>query len=61
MDSHANFIYLPPAELAWTDVFDGNRLRVRHYSDGAARITIGSRRSTKAVLDALHQIPNGAA
>jgi histidinol-phosphate aminotransferase len=52
-DSHANFIYLPPVGRPWAEVFGNAGVRVRHYADGAARITIGARPSTRAVLHAL--------
>jgi len=51
--SHANFVYLPPGGRPWRDVFDDDGLKARHYPDGAARITVGSRASTKAVLAAM--------
>lgn len=50
-DGHANFVYLPGCGRAWPEVFDG--LRVRHYADGGVRITVGDRRSTRAVLAAV--------
>jgi histidinol-phosphate aminotransferase len=34
-------------------VFDGTGPRVRHYADGGVRITVGNRRSTRAVLSAV--------
>lgn len=52
-DAHANFIYLPAAGRSWRQVFDGTGLKVRHYSDGSVRITIGTRRSTRAILAAV--------
>src|ERR1700733_5552196 len=52
-DSHANFVYLPPKGRPWREVFDNTGLKARHYPDGAARITVGSRASTKAVLAAM--------
>ena len=56
-DAHANFLYLTP-ETAWRggpwhDVLADGGLRVRHYPDGGARITVGNRASTLAVLSAL--------
>ncbi|MGV9801668.1 pyridoxal phosphate-dependent aminotransferase [Mycobacterium sp. NPDC003449] len=51
-DAHANFVYLPAVDTPWRAVFDGTGLQVRHYSDGGVRITVGSRRSTRAVLRA---------
>ena len=51
INSHANFVYLPGARWSWPDVFDSAGLRVRHYGDGGARITIGGRASTTAVLE----------
>jgi histidinol-phosphate aminotransferase len=53
-DGHANFLYLPPAGRPWRQVFDGSGPRVRLYADGAARITVGDRASTRAVLAALN-------
>jgi histidinol-phosphate aminotransferase len=52
-DAHANFVYLPAAGRPWREVFDDAGLRVRHYADGGARITIGSHSSTRAVLAAV--------
>jgi histidinol-phosphate aminotransferase len=52
-DAHANFVYLPPRGRPWREVFDDTGLNARHYPDGAARITVGSRASTKAVLAAM--------
>ncbi|AFM15791.1 PLP-dependent enzyme, histidinol-phosphate/aromatic aminotransferase or cobyric acid decarboxylase [Mycolicibacterium chubuense NBB4] len=49
-DAHANFVYLPGADVPWPEVFDGTGPQVRHYSDGGVRITVGSRTSTRAVL-----------
>ncbi|MGV0626951.1 pyridoxal phosphate-dependent aminotransferase [Mycolicibacter minnesotensis] len=54
-DSHANFLYLPAARRPWTQVFDGTGLRVRHYPDGAVRVTVGSRSSTRLVLSAVER------
>ena len=52
-DGHANFVYLPPAGRHWQQVFGQAGLKVRHYPDGGARITVGSRASTQAVLAAV--------
>lgn len=52
-DSHANFVYLPPAGPLWHEVFDDAGLRARHYADGAVRVTVGSNLSTRAVLCAI--------
>jgi histidinol-phosphate aminotransferase len=52
-DAHANFIYLPSRGRPWCDVFADPRLRIRHYADGGARITVGSRESSLEVLSAL--------
>ena len=49
-DGHANFVYLPRAGGRGDEVFDDTGLKVRHYADGGARITVGSRASTQAVL-----------
>ena len=52
-DGHANFVYLPAAGKPWHEVFDSTGLRVRHYDDGAVRITVGDRSSTRVVLAAV--------
>jgi histidinol-phosphate aminotransferase len=52
-DAHANFVYLPSCGRPWREVFDGTGLQVRNYADGGARITVGSRQSTRAVLSAV--------
>jgi histidinol-phosphate aminotransferase len=52
-DAHANFIYLPSRGRPWCDVFADPRLHIRHYADGGARITVGNRDSTLAVLSAV--------
>jgi histidinol-phosphate aminotransferase len=52
-DSHANFVYLPAGGPRWQDVFADTGVQVRTYPDGGARITVGSRLSTRAVLSAL--------
>jgi histidinol-phosphate aminotransferase len=52
-DSHANFVYLPRCDRAWPEVFEGTGLQLRHYADGGVRITVGDRRSTRAVLAAV--------
>jgi histidinol-phosphate aminotransferase len=52
-DGNANFVYLPAAGRPWRDVFADAGLRVRYYADGAARITVGGRASTRAVLAAV--------
>ena len=52
-DSHANFVYLPPGAQPWREVFDGTGMQLRHYADGGVRITVGDRRSTRAVLAAV--------
>ncbi|MGE2727760.1 pyridoxal phosphate-dependent aminotransferase [Mycolicibacterium pulveris] len=54
-DSHANFVYLPHRDRYWPQVFDDSGLRVRHYADGGVRITVGDRRSTRAVLAAVRE------
>lgn len=56
-DSHANFVYLPPRERPWSEVFADGALRVRYFADGAARITVGGRESTLAVLSAVRKLP----
>jgi histidinol-phosphate aminotransferase len=55
-DAQANFLYLPCCggrERPWSQVFAERGLHIRCYPDGAARITVGSRESTLAVLDAV--------
>lgn len=52
-NAHANFVYLPAAGKPWRQVFDGTGLKVRHYSDGSVRITIGTRQSSRAILAAV--------
>jgi histidinol-phosphate aminotransferase len=52
-DAHANFVYLPAAGRPWREVFDPAGLAVRHYADGAVRVTVGSRASTRAILGAI--------
>lgn len=62
-DAHANFMYLPPQNEGWGgpwhEVFSDSGLRVRHYADGGARITVGNRASTSAVLSALGKATHG--
>ena len=55
-DAHANFVYLPARGRPWREVFDGTGLKVRDYADGSVRITVGSRRSTRAVLSAVASV-----
>ena len=52
-DGHANFVYLPAVRRPWQEVFGDTGLNARYYPDGAARITVGSRASTQAVLAAV--------
>jgi histidinol-phosphate aminotransferase len=52
-DSHANFLYLPAAGRRWRQEFDVAGVRARHFADGAARVTMGGRASTRAILGAL--------
>jgi histidinol-phosphate aminotransferase len=59
-DSQANFLYLPAVDRPWQEALDMPGLRVRHFPDGAARITIGVRTSTRAVLGALRDQAQGA-
>jgi histidinol-phosphate aminotransferase len=56
-DGHANFVYLPEQGRAWRHAFDDAGLHVRHYADGAVRITVGSRLSTQAILAAIGKSP----
>ena len=53
IDSHANFLYLPPGSASADDLFAATGVRVRGYANGGLRITIGTRQSTQAVLTAL--------
>ena len=57
-DAHANFVYLPPQGRLWREVFANTGLRIRHYADGGARITVGGRESTMAVLSAVAKSPS---
>jgi len=52
-DSHANFVYMPPARRSWRDVFADSGVQVRHYPDGGVRITVGELKSTMGVLSAV--------
>ncbi|MGO9035235.1 pyridoxal phosphate-dependent aminotransferase [Mycobacterium sp.] len=52
-DGHANFAYLPAIGRPWREVFADTGLKARYYPDGAARITVGSRASSQAVLTAV--------
>jgi histidinol-phosphate aminotransferase len=52
-DGHANFVYLPAVGQPWPEVFADAGLHARYYADGGARITVGSRASTQAVLAAV--------
>jgi histidinol-phosphate aminotransferase len=52
-DGHANFVYLPAVGRGWREVFGESGLKARYYPDGAARITVGGRASTQAVLAAV--------
>ncbi len=56
-DGHANFVYLPAVGRPWREVFDDTGLKARYYPDGAARIAVGSRASTQAVLAAVATRP----
>lgn len=65
-DAHANFMYLPSPTggkdkqcRPWREVFGDSGPRVRYYADGAARITVGGRASTTAVLSALGKATRG--
>lgn len=54
--AHANFMYLPSRGgqgRPWHEILTDSGLHVRHYADGGARITVGNRASTLAVLSAL--------
>ncbi|MUL64041.1 aminotransferase [Mycobacterium sp. CBMA 234] len=56
-DSHANFVYLPGGARPWA--FGDGGPRVRSYADGGVRITVGDRRSSRAVLAAVRGAVNG--
>jgi histidinol-phosphate aminotransferase len=61
-DTHANFMYLPASGRRcrpWREVFGDSGPRVRCYADGGARITVGGRASTAAVLSTLGKSPLG--
>ena len=60
-DAHANFIYLPSRGQHWHDVFADTGLHIRFYADGGARITVGSRESSLAVLAVLSALAKPAA
>ncbi|HET7074661.1 MAG TPA: aminotransferase class I/II-fold pyridoxal phosphate-dependent enzyme [Mycobacterium sp.] len=62
-DAHANFIYLPSRGgrgRSWHEVFADGGLHVRCYADGGARITVGNRGSTLAVLAAMGKATPGS-
>jgi histidinol-phosphate aminotransferase len=52
-------MYLPPRGGPWHEVFAGSGLQVRHYADGGARITVGNRASTLAVVSAIGKATDG--
>ncbi|KUH95786.1 aminotransferase class I/II-fold pyridoxal phosphate-dependent enzyme [Mycobacterium sp. IS-3022] len=54
-ESNANFVYLPECGRCWKEAFDTIGMRVRHYPDGGVRITVGDRKSTRAVVAAVAQ------
>ncbi|HTM85875.1 MAG TPA: aminotransferase class I/II-fold pyridoxal phosphate-dependent enzyme, partial [Mycobacterium sp.] len=54
-DGHANFVYLPSAGRCWREVFGEAGVKARYYPDGAVRITVGSRASSRAVLAAVQR------
>ncbi|CAN5621694.1 histidinol-phosphate transaminase [soil metagenome] len=56
-NSHGNFVYLPPTIRPWRSTFTQSGLQVRHYPDGATRITVGPRTSTRAILAAVARNP----
>lgn len=56
-EAHANFVYLPLRGRLWDNVFAHTGLQVRCYADGGARITVGGRASTLAVLAAIRNSP----
>lgn len=52
-DGHANFVYLPGAGRPWQQILDTGGVKARYFPGGGARITIGSRESSRAVLAAV--------
>jgi histidinol-phosphate aminotransferase len=54
-DSHANFVYLPPARRPWGEVFAERGVQARIYPDGGARVTVAGPPSTLAVLSAVEK------
>lgn len=54
-ESNANFVYVPECGRDWGQVFDTSGVRVRRYADGGVRITVGDRRSTRAVVAVVAQ------
>lgn len=54
-ESNANFVYVPGRGRSWSEVFEIAGVRVRHYADGGVRITVGDRKSTRAVVAAVAQ------
>ena len=58
-DAHANFVYLPSRGRLWREVLADSGLQVRCYADGGARITVGNRASTQAVLSAVGKATAG--
>jgi histidinol-phosphate aminotransferase len=58
-DAHANFVYLPSRGRPWREVLADSGLQVRYYSDGGARITVGSRASSLAVLSVMETTLRG--
>jgi len=55
-DSQANFVYLPGGPRDWRTAFGDGDPRVRGYADGSVRISVGSRRSSRAVLAAIARV-----
>lgn len=58
-DPHANFMYLPSRGRPWHEVFADSGVHVRCYPDGGARIAVGNRASTLAVLSAIGKATAG--
>lgn len=52
-ESNANFVYVPERGRDWGPAFASTGVRVRQYADGGVRITVGDRRSTRAVVAAV--------
>lgn len=52
-DAQANFVYLMPRDRPWDEALADCGPRLRYFADGGARVTVGNRASTLAVLSAV--------